>query len=130
MCRWQAGLGKEDAWPAPPGPPPRYVTQDQDHFDNTNNRTWQQAYYVNDTYWVPGSDAPIFSAPPSPSRCVLPTPCLLASPSPPCLRGAGGGSRPLPAVTRPRRHDTLPAPLCPPAPAPARPAPTPLPLPL
>ena len=38
----------------------QYVTQDQDHFDNTNENTWQQAYYVNDTFWVPGSDAPVF----------------------------------------------------------------------
>ena len=21
---------------------------------------WNQAYYVNDTFWVPGSDAPVF----------------------------------------------------------------------
>ena len=41
-------------------PLPQYVTQDQDHFDNTNENTWNQAYYVNDTFWVPGSDAPVF----------------------------------------------------------------------
>ena len=29
------------------GPPPRYFTTFQDHFDGKNNRTWQQAYYVN-----------------------------------------------------------------------------------
>jgi serine protease 16 len=41
-------------------PSARYVTTKQDHFDSTNDNTWQQAYYVNDTFWVPGSDAPIF----------------------------------------------------------------------
>ena len=49
---------------APPpmrrGPPPRYFTTLVDHFDKGNMRTWQQAYYVNDTFWVPGSDAPVF----------------------------------------------------------------------
>jgi len=39
---------------------PRYVTQPQDHFDDANSNEWQQAYYVNDTFWVPGSDAPVF----------------------------------------------------------------------
>jgi len=37
-----------------------YVTQKQDHFDSGNPRTWQQAFFVNDTYFVPGSDAPVF----------------------------------------------------------------------
>jgi hypothetical protein len=32
----------------------------QDHFDAQNDKMWQQAYYVNDTFWTPGSDAPIF----------------------------------------------------------------------
>jgi len=41
-------------------PLPRYHTVDQDHFDGTNTQTWQQAYYVNDTFFVPGSDAPVF----------------------------------------------------------------------
>eukprot|EP00050_Salpingoeca_kvevrii_P011084 m.12573 g.12573 ORF g.12573 m.12573 type:complete len:498 (-) comp3244_c0_seq2:128-1621(-) len=41
-------------------PQPQYFTQDQDHFDGTNTNTWQQAYYVNDTFWSPGSDAPVF----------------------------------------------------------------------
>jgi serine protease 16 len=44
----------------PVGPPPRFFTQDQDHFDGSNSNTWQQAYYVNDTFFVPGSDAPVF----------------------------------------------------------------------
>lgn len=43
-----------------PYPSARYVTTQQDHFDPDNTATWQQAYYVNDTFWVPGSDAPIF----------------------------------------------------------------------
>jgi hypothetical protein len=41
-------------------PAPRYVTQPQDHFDTSNKKSWQQAYYVNDTFWAPGSNAPIF----------------------------------------------------------------------
>jgi len=41
-------------------PPPRFVTQRQDHFDGSNVATWQQAYYVNDTFWRPGSAAPVF----------------------------------------------------------------------
>eukprot|EP00658_Telonema_sp_P-2_P037547 TRINITY_DN2699_c0_g1_i1.p1 TRINITY_DN2699_c0_g1~~TRINITY_DN2699_c0_g1_i1.p1 ORF type:complete len:518 (-),score=124.16 TRINITY_DN2699_c0_g1_i1:465-2018(-) len=41
-------------------PAARYVTQAQDHFDLSNKRTWQQAYYVNDTFFTPGSDAPVF----------------------------------------------------------------------
>ena len=49
---------------APPssklGPPPRYVTQPRDHFDASDTKTWQQAYYVNDTFFVPGSNAPVF----------------------------------------------------------------------
>ena len=39
---------------------PRYVEQRQDNYDATNTKTWQQAYYVNDTFWSPGSDAPVF----------------------------------------------------------------------
>ena len=35
------------------GPAARYFTTDQDHFDGTNTNTWQQAYFVNDTFWVP-----------------------------------------------------------------------------
>lgn len=42
------------------GPPPRFVTQRQDWFDGSNPGTWQQAYYVNDTFWKQGSDAPVF----------------------------------------------------------------------
>ena len=32
-------------------PLPRYVEQPLDHFNESNIRTWQQAYYVNDTFW-------------------------------------------------------------------------------
>eukprot|EP00049_Salpingoeca_infusionum_P005225 m.89520 g.89520 ORF g.89520 m.89520 type:complete len:500 (+) comp12897_c0_seq1:211-1710(+) len=42
------------------GPAPRFFTQNQDHFDGTNTNTWNQAYYVNDTFWKAGSDAPVF----------------------------------------------------------------------
>lgn len=49
---------------APPtlglGPKPQYFTQTLDHFSNSTDRTWSQAFYVNDTFWVPGSDAPVF----------------------------------------------------------------------
>ena len=38
----------------------RYHNQLQDHFDQSNNRTWPQAYYVNATFWKPGSQSPIF----------------------------------------------------------------------
>lgn len=43
-----------------PYPAARYFQQDQDHFDGTNTNTWQQAYFVNDQYWVPNSSAPVF----------------------------------------------------------------------
>jgi len=42
------------------GPAPHFVTQRQDHFDGSNIATWQQAFYVNDSFWTPGSDAPVF----------------------------------------------------------------------
>ena len=50
---------------APPqlgvGPPAQYFSeQKQDHFDPSSSRTWSQAFFVNDTFWRPGSDAPIF----------------------------------------------------------------------
>ena len=50
---------------APPtlglGPPPQFFAgQLQDHFDASNTRTWSQAFFVNDTFWEPGSDAPVF----------------------------------------------------------------------
>jgi hypothetical protein len=41
-------------------PKAQYVAQSQDHFDTKNKNTWNQAYYVNDTFWVAGSDAPVF----------------------------------------------------------------------
>lgn len=52
--------GDHAAYAATASPPPQYITQLQDHFDPQNQETWQQAYYVNDTFWRPGSDAPIF----------------------------------------------------------------------
>jgi hypothetical protein len=36
------------------------LVQRQDHFDGANTNTWLQAYYVNDTFWKPNSDAPVF----------------------------------------------------------------------
>eukprot|EP00939_MAST-03C_sp_MAST-3C-sp1_P000391 g391.t1 len=43
-------------------PAPKYFqSQRQDHFDGTNNATWAQRYYVNDTFWKgPDSGAPVF----------------------------------------------------------------------
>jgi len=41
-------------------PGPRFVTQRLDHFDGANPATWQQAFYVNDTFFKPGSSAPVF----------------------------------------------------------------------
>ena len=39
--------------------PASYVDQAKDHF-STQSGSWKQAYYVNDTYFTPGSNAPIF----------------------------------------------------------------------
>ena len=40
---------------------PDFVTTRVDHFDGSNPDTWQQAYYVNDSYWKgPNTDAPVF----------------------------------------------------------------------
>ena len=36
----------------------RFFDQQQDHFDNKNTNTWQQAYYCNDTFYKPGG--PVF----------------------------------------------------------------------
>jgi hypothetical protein len=41
-------------------PAAQYVTQSQDHNDPANKNTWQQAFFVNDSFWQPGSDAPVF----------------------------------------------------------------------
>jgi len=42
-------------------PAAEFVTQIQDHFDKSNTATWQQAYYVNATYWRGAArGAPIF----------------------------------------------------------------------
>jgi hypothetical protein len=40
-------------------PQPQWFTQTVDHFDPLNNATFQQLYYVNDTYWS-GPGGPIF----------------------------------------------------------------------
>ena len=43
------------------GPPPSFFTQKQDHFDPANTNTWQQAFYVNSTFWEGAeSGAPVF----------------------------------------------------------------------
>lgn len=38
---------------------PSWFAQKQDHFDKSNTNTWNQAYFVNDTFWSSGSDAPV-----------------------------------------------------------------------
>lgn len=50
-------LRRAPAWPLR-GPPPRFHTTKQDHFDQRNKRTWQQAYYVNDTFF--DGSGPVF----------------------------------------------------------------------
>jgi len=61
---WMAGGATMDAEVVPfqltNYPPARYVTTLQDHFDPQNVQTWQQAFFVNDTFWKPGGDAPVF----------------------------------------------------------------------
>ena len=39
-------------------PAPHYVEQPLDHFNSSNARKWQQAYYVNDTFW--DGSGPVF----------------------------------------------------------------------
>eukprot|EP00095_Tigriopus_kingsejongensis_P004313 maker-scaffold562_size136394-snap-gene-0.8 protein:Tk04313 transcript:maker-scaffold562_size136394-snap-gene-0.8-mRNA-1 annotation:"hypothetical protein BRAFLDRAFT_284130" len=43
---------------AKPVPPEQWFTQDLDHFHPTDDRVWQQRYFVNDTFYRPGG--PIF----------------------------------------------------------------------
>jgi len=52
-------LQRDTGGPAP-APLPRFMPQRLDHFDGSSTATWQQAYYVNDTFWTPGSVAPVF----------------------------------------------------------------------
>jgi serine protease 16 len=40
------------------GPPPHFFTSKQDNFDDSNEKTWQQAYYVNDQYF--DGSGPVF----------------------------------------------------------------------
>lgn len=37
-----------------------YFTQHLDHFDRMETSTFQQRYFVNDTYWTGAADAPVF----------------------------------------------------------------------
>ena len=50
-------------------PPPRveqavgeeqWFTQQLDHFGLQNNMTWQQRYFVNDSYWTDKAKGPVF----------------------------------------------------------------------
>lgn len=36
-------------------PPPQYFSQSLDHFDVVDSSAWQQRFWVNDTFYVPGS---------------------------------------------------------------------------
>ena len=48
-------------WDAKASAQQLYITQPVDHFDASNNATWQQGFYVNATFWKGAkSDAPIF----------------------------------------------------------------------
>eukprot|EP01028_Stygiella_incarcerata_P009784 TRINITY_DN472_c0_g1_i1.p1 TRINITY_DN472_c0_g1~~TRINITY_DN472_c0_g1_i1.p1 ORF type:complete len:505 (+),score=103.36 TRINITY_DN472_c0_g1_i1:82-1515(+) len=38
----------------------QWFTQKLDQFDNLDTKTWQQRYYVNDSFYKPGSGAPVF----------------------------------------------------------------------
>jgi len=39
---------------------PQWFTQEVDHFNAQDDRTWQQRYFVNDTFWNPSLGGPIF----------------------------------------------------------------------
>lgn len=39
---------------------PLYFEQKQDHYDGANTNTWQQTYYMNDTFWKGDPNAPVF----------------------------------------------------------------------
>jgi len=42
------------------GPPKQWFTQTLDHFNAQDSRTWQQRYYVNDSFYNAGTGGPIF----------------------------------------------------------------------
>ncbi|MEO2169498.1 MAG: S28 family serine protease [bacterium] len=48
-----AGCSSDDPGPLPPGDPYAFWYEDQlvDHFDDANDSTWKQRYYVNDTHF-------------------------------------------------------------------------------
>ena len=57
---------RRNALPPPPLPPGAAVPEPQwfkmqklDHFSDSDNRTWQQRYFVNDSLWEPSS-GPVF----------------------------------------------------------------------
>jgi len=45
---------------SPHFPKPLFFETRRDHFNITDTTKWQQAYYVNATFWTPGSGAPVF----------------------------------------------------------------------
>jgi len=53
------GLRYRNIQPSDSAPEPQWFTQTVDHYDPLNNATFQQQYYVNDTYWS-GPGGPIF----------------------------------------------------------------------
>jgi len=41
-------------------PKEQWFTQRLDHFNGQETRTWQQRYFINDTFWNPATPGPIF----------------------------------------------------------------------
>lgn len=60
---WQNGKNNNSVfgWNKKASTEQKFFKQSQDHFDNGNENTWMQAYYVNETFWA-GADsgAPVF----------------------------------------------------------------------
>jgi hypothetical protein len=55
LSREQAAFIDEDSLP-----PAQWFTQQLDHFNHQDNRTWSQKYYINDTFYNPDIPGPIF----------------------------------------------------------------------
>jgi len=61
LCLWSPAVAHDVSRTVQKYPSPQFATQLQDHFDKQNTNTWQQAYYVNATYWKgSASEAPVF----------------------------------------------------------------------
>ena len=42
------------------GPEEQWFTQYLDHYDPQNTKTWQQRYFVNESYWTDKQKGPVF----------------------------------------------------------------------